>query len=103
MSSRKAAKRGWKRRKRYVEPAPFTLVVEYKFGPDSAFEKKLEKVVVPGKREGSGYAFFDDVRDVSFGFKRRRSAVAAAKRVVARNRRVKMAGLKVRVSGQVWP
>lgn len=105
MTSKKAAKLGWKnpRRRRYVVPAPFTLVVVYKFGPDGDLEKKLDQIVRPGKREGSGYAFNDDARDVAYGFKRRASAVAAAKRVTAYARRIKLAGFKAVVEGRVWP
>lgn len=86
------------RRKRQWDKLKFTLSVEYAGYPQHDLERLVERVVKPGKRGGSGYAFFDDTRDVSFGFAHRGSAIAAAKRLKRLRR-----GLKVEVTGQVWP
>lgn len=84
-------------RRRFRLPLPFTLEVTYRGLVDYDVEKLLKKVS-RGVFEGSGYAFFDDTRDVTFGFKRRGSAVAAAKRLKKLRR-----GLKVTVTGRIWP
>lgn len=109
MKKKTASRR--RRTQRGPIPLPFTLTVEYSGGPDSEFEQLLEKTVgVRGQREGSGYAFYDKMRDVEFGFKSRATAIAVAKRVKSLVRaRVMTNGcefpkrVRAEVSGRIWP
>jgi hypothetical protein len=85
------------RRMRRSPPRPFSVLVDYKGGPDTEFERQMERVS-RGKRAGSGYCFIDGTRDVEYTFTRRSAALAAAKRLKKLRR-----GLKVQVTGRVWP
>jgi hypothetical protein len=74
-------KRGRKRNCK-SNPMPWALIVEYRGGYDCDFDRAIEKAV-GGLRDGSGFCFFDETRDLSFGFKRGPSAEAAKRRVKA--------------------
>ena len=83
---------------RKTAPERWTLYVEYAGLPQIDLERRMQNIVRPGKRGCAGYALFTDTRDVSFGFARRSSAIAAAKRLKKLRRR-----LKIEVTGRVWP
>ncbi len=85
------------RRMRRAPPTPFSVLVHYKGGPDALFEIEIERAA-RGRPGGSGYCFISDTRDVEYRFTRRASALAAAKRVRKLRR-----GLKVEVTGRIWP
>lgn len=98
-----ATKKKAKAKKAKARADEFLLVIEYPGMPDGKLERELVELVSRargGKRLGSGYNFFDDVRDMEFGFARRQSAVAAARCV---RKRYTPARLRVRVEGRIWP
>jgi hypothetical protein len=78
-------------------PRPFSVLVYYKGCADGAFEREMKRVS-RGRWGGSGYHFPTQTRDVEYTFTRRAAALAAAKRVKKLRR-----GLKVEVTGRVWP
>jgi hypothetical protein len=82
-----------RRRRRFTEFAA-RLVVTYKRGFDPSLDRRIEKAV-GGKRLGSGFSFFDGVRDMDFGF----DTVREAKRALTSVKRE----LKNRVSARVVP
>ena len=84
------------RRRRWKPPSPFYVNAQYK---DFDRDRDKEICEVAGRKhsDGSGYAFLTEMRDLSFGFDRRSSAIACAKRVS------KLRGVKATVEGRVWP
>lgn len=84
------------------KPPPFRVEVEYKLVDGRNFvERNLDKEIckAAGKSysAGSGYDFGTGERDLEFDFKRKNSAIAAAKRIK------KIRGVKAVVIGRVWP
>ncbi len=90
MKRRKSHVGGLPRRK--LQSLPVSLCVEYRGMPDDR-DHQIEKLV--GRdRDGSGYGFVDNVRDLGFGFATVRGAQGAGKRVkAALGRRVKVSVL----------
>jgi len=93
---RRARARRARRRFRWIPPPPFSVMAEYK-GFDGARDKAIAKAAGRKHSDGSGFGFLSETRDLEFGFKTRRSAIAAAKRVNA------LRGVKAIVTGRVWP
>lgn len=95
ITKRKRRRKGFR-----SKPAPFRVLVQYGPGLDSDFDREIE-IVARAQSLGSGYSFLDEQRDLDFGFDRKISAVAAAKRLSE----LKFNGkkIKVTVEGQVWP
>lgn len=84
--------RGW----RPPPPPPFEVEVEYKY---FSYDLDIEIREAAGRirSDGSGYMLPEQTRDLCFGFKKRDSAIAAAKRIN------KIRGVKAIVTGRVWP
>jgi hypothetical protein len=96
MSHRKAVRRlrVVTRRRRRFKSFAARLVVTYKRGFDPSLDRRIEKAV-GCHRLGSGFSFFDGVRDMDFGFR----TVREAKRALTAVKRE----LKNRVSARVVP
>lgn len=89
-----AARRRIRRRRK--KPPAFYVSAEYKdFDRDR--DKEICKVARRKYSDGSGYAFTSELRELSFDFDLRSSAIACAKRIS------KLRGVKATVEGRVWP
>lgn len=78
---------------------PFLVTVEYKGGLDPRLDKEIRQAARPGRDEGSGFMFDEDLRGLGFGYKTRSEAVRHAKKIK------KLFGRKVKAyaEGRIWP
>jgi len=84
-----------KQKVRWKPPPPFSVMVEYK-----GFDHERDKAIcaaVGRRHDGAGFSFTEGWRDLEFGFHRRTSAIAAAKRAK------QLGGVNATVTGRVWP